>query len=87
MTEHHTPLALTKLDFSNEWAVVKVNSRQIITDKWPLAIESQMQLDDALANSAWLKCLLEELGMSRDELADHFGVSIRSVNDSEDIEP
>lgn len=87
MTRHHSPLALSRATFSREWEVVRVGQRNVILDRWPLALESQMQLDDAITKAAWLDALLAAIGKTRDELADHFDVELTqeiTIDDEEE---
>lgn len=79
MADRTTPLAVRRT-FRGEWQVVKVNKNRLIIDKWPLAIESAIELDVALDKAAWLDTLLTQLEMTRDQLADQLGVVISRVD-------
>lgn len=75
------PMSLMKSPFSGTWCVV-TRSRpyregtptQIAMERHELPIQSQVQLDQMHADSAWLRGLLAATEMTKEQLAAHLEV-------------
>lgn len=80
------PMQLMKADFSGRWFVVTrlvpSGGQQVAVERHELPLQTQVQLDQMRDDSSWLQAVLGVMGMTKDQLADHLGVTVEPARPS-----